>query len=99
RGKSAESGDGAVRKREAVLVAVRVSDLLLLLRSRFARWRNNIFEPHVSNHVAVVLVVMHVAEGQHAQFRHVTAEELHHLTAHGVRHTVVNFITISERIL
>src|SRR5437870_9765665 len=73
--------------------------LLLLLRTGFARRWNDILQPHVGNHVAVVFIVMHVVESQHAQFRHFAAKELHHLSRGGVGHAVVSFIAIGKRFL
>ena len=55
-------------------------------------------EPHVCNKIAVVFHVMHVVNVQHAEFGHVHAEQLHHLRARRIRHAVISFFTVGDRI-
>jgi len=50
--------------------------LLFRLRGRrlFARWWNDVLEPHVCDKIAVVFHVVHVVNVQHTEFGHVHAE-------------------------
>src|SRR5882724_9791339 len=80
--------------------AIRTS-LLFLGRcgSPFARWRNNALEPHVGYKIAVMFHGMHIVKIQHAEFGHVHSDQLHHLSARSVCHTVISFVTIGNGIL
>src|SRR5258708_21787826 len=74
--------------------------LLLVLvcwRSLFARWGNNVLEPHVGDEIAVVFHVVRVVNVQHAEFGHVHAEELHGLCAGRIGHAVIGIVTVGER--
>src|SRR5262249_51221178 len=70
--------------------------LLRLCRWLFARWWNNVLHPHISDQVAVVFHVVHVVDGQRAEFGKLEIEELHQLSAGNVGHTVVGFVAVCD---
>src|SRR5258708_33610104 len=71
--------------------------LLLVWRSLFARWGNNVLEPHVGDEIAVVFHVVRVVNVEHAEFGHVHAEELYGLCAGRIGHAVIGLVTVGER--
>src|SRR5262249_32631790 len=66
----------------------------LLLR----RWRNQAFQAHVGDDVAVVLEVVVRVELEDRQLRHITRHELHHRCAGGIGHSGVDLVAERERI-